>query len=101
MNIISNKTFDEIKVGDAATLTHALTKKDIMLFAIMSGDVNPAHLDSEYAKKDIFHQIVAHGMWSASFISTILGTQLPGPGTIYLGQSLKFHKPVFIGDTIT
>ncbi|HUX79743.1 MAG TPA: MaoC/PaaZ C-terminal domain-containing protein [Alphaproteobacteria bacterium] len=98
---IENKPYDEIKVGDSASVQHTLTTRDILLFAIMSGDVNPAHLDEEYAKSDMFHKIVAHGMWGASLISTVLGTLLPGPGTIYLNQSLKFLKPVAIGDTIT
>lgn len=98
---IENKTFDEITIGDSASVQHSLTHRDILLFAIMSGDVNPAHLDEEYAKNDLFHQIVAHGMWGASLISTVLGTQLPGPGTIYLSQSLKFLKPVLIGDIVT
>ena len=98
---IENKTYDEIKVGDSASVHHTLTKRDILLFAIMSGDVNPAHLDEDYAKSDMFHKIVAHGMWGASLISTVLGTLLPGPGTIYLSQSLKFLRPVGIGDTVT
>lgn len=98
---IENKTFDEINVGDTANIHHVLTKRDIRLFAIMSGDVNPAHLDEEYAKSDLFHQIVAHGMWGASLISTVLGTKLPGPGTIYLSQSLKFLHPILVGDYIT
>ena len=98
---IENKTFDEIKIGDSAALQHMLSKRDILLFAIMSGDVNPAHLDEDYAKTDLFHQIVAHGMWGGSLISTVLGTQLPGPGTIYLSQSLKFLKPILVGDQIT
>lgn len=98
---IENKTFDEINIGDSASVHHSLTKRDILLFAIMSGDVNPAHLDEEYAKSDMFHQIVAHGMWGASLISTVLGTRLPGPGTIYLGQSLKFLRPILLGDQIT
>jgi acyl dehydratase len=67
----------------------------------MSGDVNPAHVDEEYARTDMFHRIVAHGMWGASLISTLLGTRLPGPGTIYLDQTLRFRHPVCIGDTIT
>lgn len=98
---IENKTFDEINVGDVAVIHHSLSKRDILLFAIMSGDVNPAHLDEEYAKSDMFHKIVAHGMWGASLISTVLGTKLPGPGTIYLNQSLKFLKPILVGDRIT
>ncbi|MDA0782128.1 MAG: bifunctional enoyl-CoA hydratase/phosphate acetyltransferase [Rickettsiales bacterium] len=98
---IENKTFDEIEIGDTASIEHTLTRKDIDLFAIMSGDVNPAHVDEEYAQSDMFHKIIAHGMWSGSFISTVLGTQLPGPGTIYLNQTFQFLKPVAIGDTIT
>ncbi|OJY14445.1 MAG: enoyl-CoA hydratase, partial [Legionella sp. 40-6] len=75
--------------------------QDIELFAIMSGDVNPAHVDPEYAKDDPFHQIIAQGMWGASLISALLGTELPGPGTIYLEQTLKFIAPVVLGDTLT
>src|SRR5512134_2590377 len=67
----------------------------------MSGDVNPAHLDEDYAKSDMFHKIVAHGMWGGALISTVLGTLLPGPGTIYLGQTLRFNRPVALGDLIT
>lgn len=98
---IVNHTFDEIEIGDSASINHMLTDKDIQLFAIMSGDINPAHVDREYADNDMFHKIVAHGMWTGSLISTILGTLLPGPGTIYLGQTLEFLKPVGIGDMIT
>ncbi len=98
---IENRTFDEIGIGDTASLERTLTWRDIELFAVMSGDVNPAHVDEEYARSDRFHGIVAHGMWGASLISTLLGTRLPGPGTIYLGQTLRFRHPVSIGDTIT
>lgn len=98
---ITNKTYNEIKIGDSATLTRTLTKQDIQLFATVTGDMNPAHLDESYAKTDIFHQIVGHGMWTASMFSVLLGMQLPGPGTLYLGQTLKFLKPVHLGDTIT
>ena len=99
--LIENRTFDEIELGECAALERTLTWEDIELFAVMSGDVNPAHVDEEYARSDIFHAIVAHGMWGASLISTLLGTRLPGPGTIYLGQTLRFRHPVTIGDTIT
>ncbi|MCC3306448.1 bifunctional enoyl-CoA hydratase/phosphate acetyltransferase [Sneathiella sp. HT1-7] len=101
MQYIENKTFDEIEVGDSADLARKLSTKDIELFAVMSGDVNPAHLDVEYAKSDMFHKVIAHGMWGGSLISAVLGTELPGPGTIYLNQSLNFHKPVGLGDMIT
>lgn len=98
---IENRTFDEIQIGDTASLTRSLTRKDIQLFAVMSGDVNPAHLDEEYARSDLFRKIIAHGMWGGSLISTVLGTMLPGPGTIYLGQTLRFKRPVALWDTVT
>lgn len=101
MEYLENHTFDELKVGDSASLTRTLSQKDIQLFAVLSGDVNPAHVDKEYAEHDIFHKIVGHGMWSGALISTVLGTQLPGPGTIYVGQTLRFKRPVGIGDAVT
>jgi phosphate acetyltransferase len=101
MSVIENRTFEDIEVGDSATSERALSWRDIELFAVMSGDVNPAHVDEEYARTDRFHGIVAHGMWGASLISALLGTRLPGPGTIYLEQTLFFRHPVSIGDMIT
>lgn len=101
MHYIENKTFDEISVGDSAQLVRTLRQQDIELFAVMSGDVNPAHVDEEYAKADIFHEVIAHGMWGGALISAVLGTELPGPGTIYLNQSLSFRRPVGLGDTVT
>lgn len=101
MKYIENKTYDEIQVGDSAKLLRTLTEKDIELFAIMSGDINPAHVDAEYARSDHFHRIIAHGMWGGSLISTVLGTELPGPGTIYISQSFNFKGPIGIGDTVT
>lgn len=98
---IENRTFDEIRPGDSASLTRTLTRRDIELFAVMSGDVNPAHVDPEFARSDLFHKVVAHGMWGGALISTVLGTELPGPGTIYLDQSLHFSAPVGLGDKIT
>ena len=98
---IENHTFDEIKIGDTASLSHYVTQRDIDLFAEVSGDVNPAHVDPAYAETDMFHHIIIHGMWGAGLISAVLGTKLPGPGTIYLGQDLRFRHPVSIGDTIT
>ena len=98
---IENRVFDEIELGETATLARTLSREDIELFAVMSGDVNPAHVDEEYAHSDMFHKIIAHGMWGASLISALLGTKLPGPGTIYLEQTLRFRHPVAIGDTIT
>ena len=101
MEMIRNKPYDSITVGDKAALTHTLTRKDIQLFAIMSGDVNPAHVDEEYANSSQFHHIIAHGMWGGALISTVLGTQLPGPGTIYLKQDFTFRRPVSLGDSLT
>jgi phosphotransacetylase/acyl dehydratase len=98
---IENRTFSELKVGDSASISRTLSSKDIELFAIMSGDVNPAHVDEEFAKSDMFHKIIAHGMWGGALISTVLGTQLPGPGAVYVSQSLRFWRPVAVGDTIT
>ena len=98
--ILRNRTFDELAVGDTAGLSRTLTQQDIELFAIQSGDVNPAHLDAQYAASTRFHGVVAHGMWGAALISAVLGTRLPGPGTIYLSQTLSFRAPVRIGDTL-
>ena len=98
---LENHPFAEIGLGDSASLVRMVTNRDIQLFAAVSGDVNPAHVDALYAKSSRFNEIIAHGMLGASLISTVLGTRFPGPGTIYLGQSLKFLKPVHIGDTLT
>ena len=98
---IQNRTYDEIQVGDSATLVRTLRPEDIQLFAIMSGDVNPAHVDPEYARSSMFREVIAHGMWGGALISTVLGTQFPGPGTIYIDQTLHFSRPVALGDTIT
>lgn len=101
MDFIENHLYDEIRVGDSATLSRTLTRDDIVMFAAVSGDVNPAHVDEEFARSERFHQIVAHGMWGGALISTVLGTELPGPGAIYVGQTLKFRRPMRVGDTIT
>ncbi|QCO57777.1 bifunctional enoyl-CoA hydratase/phosphate acetyltransferase (plasmid) [Pseudorhodobacter turbinis] len=101
MQFIENRTFDELKLGDFAEIKRTLKAEDIELFAIMSGDVNPAHVDAEYASSDMFHKVIAHGMWGGALISTVLGTELPGPGTIYLDQSLSFRGAVGVGDTVT
>ncbi len=101
MQYIENRTFDEIAVGDRAEITRMLSQDDIELFAIMSGDVNPAHVDEEFARSDLFREVIAHGMWGGALISTVIGTKLPGPGAIYLGQTLRFRRPVKIGDVVT
>ncbi len=98
---IENRTFDELTVGETASLSHTVAQRDIDLFAVVTGDVNPAHVDPAYAETDMFHGIIIHGMWGAGLMSAVLGTRLPGPGTIYLGQELRFRRPVAIGDTIT
>lgn len=95
------KTIHSIQIGDSASFTKTITETDIILYAGISGDFNPAHIDAEHAKGSMFGQRIAHGMLSASFISNVLGTQLPGPGTIYMAQELRFVKPVYVGDTVT
>jgi phosphate acetyltransferase len=99
--MIENVTFDELKIGQQASLMRELTKEEIDLFALASGDINPAHLDEVYANDTVFHGIIGHGMWPGALISTLLGTVLPGPGTIYLSQNIRFKKPVRIGDMVT
>ena len=100
-NFLESRIYDEINVGDSTSLTRTLRPEDIQLFAIMSGDINPAIVDRDFANSGMFREVIAHGMWSASLISTTLGTQFPGPGTILVDQSIRFVKPVTIGDTIT
>ena len=99
--IIENRTFDEINIGDSACLSRQLSREDIEQFAAVSGDVNPAHVDPEFASSDAFHQVIAHGMWGGALISTVLGTELPGPGAIYLDQTLRFLRPITVGETVT
>lgn len=95
------KSIDELKVGDKASFTKTITETDVYLYAGISGDLNPAHINQVESEKSMFKGRIAHGMLTASLISTVLGCYLPGPGTIYLGQNLKFKKPVRFGDTIT
>lgn len=92
--------FDEIKIGDVAELKHVITKKDVLDFATLTGDFNPLHMDENYAKKTLFQEPVVHGMLSASFISTVIGTLLPGGGALWLSQTLEFLRPAHLGDTI-
>ena len=101
MNRIRNHTFEEIFIGQTASFSRQIGEKEVLLFAAASGDVNPVHLDAEYAAGTLFKTRIAHGMLSASVISAALALELPGPGTIYLGQSLSFKAPVFFGDQIT
>ncbi|MBE9544557.1 MAG: MaoC family dehydratase [Proteobacteria bacterium] len=95
------KTINELNVGDRAEFTKTVSESDVYLYAGVTGDFNPAHINEPYAEKTFFKTRIAHGMLPAGFISAILGTRLPGPGTIYMGQTLKFRAPVLIGDTIT
>ena len=98
---MAGKSIDQIRVGDAAEFTKTVTETDVYLYAGITGDLNPAHLNEAYAKGTFFKSRIAHGMLTAGFISSILGMQLPGPGTIYMRQSLSFLAPVRFGDTIT
>ena len=93
--------FEDLKLGQTASFAKTITEADILLFAGVSGDTNPVHIDAEAAARTPFKERIAHGMLSASLISTVLGTRLPGPGTIYLAQTLKFRAPVRIGATVT
>lgn len=101
MDNTKGKTINELKVGQSASFTKTVSEADVYNYIGVSGDFNPAHINEEYAKKTMFKKRIAHGMISAGFISAVLGTQLPGPGTIYLKQDLKFTSPVHFGDTIT
>jgi len=95
------KTIDELHIGDAAEFTKTISESDIYLFAGVTGDLNPAHINESYAKNTFFKTRIAHGMLLAGFISGVIGMKLPGPGSIYIRQELKFLAPARIGDTIT
>lgn len=95
------KKISEINIGDNAEFTKTITEYDVYSFAGVVGDFNAIHINKEYAKNTIFKDRIAHGIISAGLISTVIGTYLPGEGTIYLSQSTKFMKPVYFGDTIT
>lgn len=101
MSQISNYIFDEIFIGQTATYSRLIGEKEVLLFAAASGDVNPVHLDAEFAAGTIFKERIAHGMMSGAIISAAIALELPGPGSIYLGQSLRFRLPVKIGDELT
>jgi len=93
--------YEDIQVGDDASFAKTITESDILGFAGITGDFNPIHIDAEYAKESVFKERIAHGMLVSGLISAVLGTQLPGPNSIYLGQELKFTAPVKFGDTVT
>lgn len=95
------KVFEELSIGDTAELSFPVTEQTIEQFAVLSGDDNPVHLDEAYAATTQFGTRIAHGMLSAAFISAMVGTTLPGYGAVYLSQSLRFRRPVKIGDTVS
>ncbi len=98
---LKGKTCKEMNVGDKAEFSKSITEADLIMFAGITGDMNPVHINQEFAKKSIFGKRIAHGILSIGFISNVLGTQLPGPGGVYIKQTCMFLKPVYIGDTIT
>ena len=93
--------FEDLTVGLKASFGKTITEADVVLFAAVTGDTNPMHLNAEYAKTTVFGERIAHGMLAAGLITKVLGTQLPGPGTLYMSQTLKFRAPVRIGETVT
>ncbi len=99
-DLIENRPFPELQVGDHASMTRTFIQADAQAFALLSGDVNPSHVDAHFAATDQFHAVVAHGMWTAALISNVLGTRIPGPGTVYVSQDLRFLRPVYLGDTV-
>lgn len=101
MALITNRPFNTINLGDFCKRQHTVSGQDLLLFARASGDLNPLHLDDEYAATTPFKQRIAHGMFTGGLISAALAMDLPGPGTIYLSQDLQFKRPVCIGDELT
>ncbi len=101
MTLSTCTPYDSLEVGQKATFSKLVTEHDIMLFASMSGDRNPVHLDAEYAAGTMFKERIAHGMFSGALISAAVACELPGPGTIYLGQQMEFKLPVKLNDTLT
>ena len=93
--------FEDLSIGMSESYTRIVTDADIQQFAEVSGDTNPVHLDDEFAASTRFKKRIAHGMLSGSYISTVVGTRLPGPGCLYVSQTLKFRAPVYIGDEVT
>jgi 3-hydroxybutyryl-CoA dehydratase len=101
MSQSSNTPYDALEVGQTASYSKTVNERDIQLFAEVSGDHNPVHLDADYAATTMFKERIAHGMFSGALISAAVACELPGPGTIYLGQSMRFTLPVKLGDTLT
>jgi 3-hydroxybutyryl-CoA dehydratase len=98
---MQGKTIEELVLGQSAQFSKTISESDVYLYAGITGDFNPAHINQAYAEKTRFKTRIAHGMLTAGFISNLLGTQLPGPGSIYLQQTLNFKAPVVFGDTVT
>lgn len=101
MNLLENYPINELVVGQCASYSKTLTEQDVILFAACSGDVNPVHLDKEYAATTPFGEPIGHGMWTGALVSAAIATCLPGPGSVYRSQSLSFKHPVKIGDVVT
>ncbi len=101
MNLLENYTVDELQPGATASFSKTLTREDLVLFAKCSGDVNPVHLDAEYAATTPFGEPIGHGMWTGALVSAAIATRMPGPGSVYRSQSLAFKNPVKLGDRIT
>jgi 3-hydroxybutyryl-CoA dehydratase len=101
MNLLENYPINELVVGQRANYSKTLTEQDIILFAACSGDVNPVHLDKEYAATTPFGEPIGHGMWTGALVSAAIATRLPGPGSVYRSQNLSFKHPVKVGDTVT
>jgi len=101
MSDLSNFTFDDLQIGQTATFTRTASEEAVKLFAAVSGDTNPVHLDAEFAAGTMFKERIAHGMYTGGLISAAIAMEMPGPGTIYLGQELRFERPVKLGDAIT
>lgn len=101
MKLLENYPINELAVGQSASYSKTLTEQDVILFAACSGDVNPVHLDKEYAATTPFGEPIGHGMWTGALVSAAIATRLPGPGSVYRSQSLSFKHPVKIGDTVT
>lgn len=100
-NVLENRTYDELQIGDSAQYHRICSEQDIILMAATSGDENPIHLDAEFAENSQFGGRIAHGIWTGSLVSAAVGLHLPGPGTIYLRQEFNFKRPVMIGDSLT
>lgn len=101
MTSLENFPIDELVIGQSASYSKTLTQQDVILFAACSGDLNPVHLDKDYAATTAFGEPIGHGMWTGALVSAAIAMQLPGPGSVYRSQSLNFKHPVKIGDTVT